>query len=169
MPQLSRRALALFLVEQVFEVGVSLAQLGLELELVTHGIEVEGLAGAEDDGLFGEVAVRGVVQTICGFAHCQSAFSKSAHVRAHEATQHIPSIKSRSSIFTFRGRSVLFFSSCSEMYGYCANSSLRSSGRMCVRCCQRLSLVFMPRSIDGRVPMPRLGCLCLLARPLRRP
>jgi hypothetical protein len=29
----------------------------LEFQLVAHGIEVEGLAWAEDDGFFGEVAV----------------------------------------------------------------------------------------------------------------
>lgn len=57
VPELSCRAFALFLVEEVFEFGVSHAEVGLEFQLVAHGIEVEGLAWAEDDGFFGEVAV----------------------------------------------------------------------------------------------------------------
>lgn len=61
VPQLARRVLAFAVVELVLEFGVPLAQDALELDLVSHRGEVEGLAGAEDDGLLGEIAVVGVV------------------------------------------------------------------------------------------------------------
>ncbi len=48
-------------VESVFEVGVALAQEGVEMGFVGHGVEVEGLTGGEDDDLLGEVAVIWVV------------------------------------------------------------------------------------------------------------
>lgn len=57
VPELSCCAFAFLFVEEVFEFGVSPAEVGLEFQLVAHGIEVEGLAWAEDDGFFGEVAV----------------------------------------------------------------------------------------------------------------
>ncbi len=54
----------LFGVKGIFEVSVSLAEEGVEMGFVGHGVEVEGLAGGEDDDLFGEVAVIWVVQAI---------------------------------------------------------------------------------------------------------
>ena len=55
----------LFGIEGVFEGGVALAEEGVEMGFVGHGVEVEGLARGEDDDLFGEVAVAGIVQAVC--------------------------------------------------------------------------------------------------------
>ena len=52
-------------VEVVFELDVAPGQERLELELVLEVGEGEGLAGTEDDDLFGEVAVVGVVEAVC--------------------------------------------------------------------------------------------------------
>ena len=60
VPKLTGIAIGLG-VELVFEVGVALAQLPVEFGIVAHGVEVEGLAGAEDDHLLGKIAVVGVV------------------------------------------------------------------------------------------------------------
>lgn len=48
-------------VEGVLELAVALAEEGVEFELVADGAEVKGLARGEDDDLFGEVTVVGVV------------------------------------------------------------------------------------------------------------
>lgn len=48
-------------VERILEVGVALAQEGVKMGFIGHGVEVEGLAGGEDDDLLGEIAVIGVV------------------------------------------------------------------------------------------------------------
>ena len=61
MPELARRVVALPVVQVVLELGVALAQPRVELDLVPHRVEVERLPGAEDDGLLGEVPVRGIV------------------------------------------------------------------------------------------------------------
>ena len=52
-------------VEGVFELGVALAQEGVELGLVAHRVKVEGLARVEDDSLLGEVAIVGVIEAVC--------------------------------------------------------------------------------------------------------
>lgn len=65
MPQLAGRVLPLLVVEQVLELGVPASQLGLERKIIAEGVEVEGLSGAENDGLLGEIAVMGIVQAIC--------------------------------------------------------------------------------------------------------
>ena len=48
-------------VESVFEGSIALAKERMEMGFIGHGVEVEGLAGGEDDDLFGEVPVVGVV------------------------------------------------------------------------------------------------------------
>lgn len=65
VPELTSRVfLAFFLVKLVFEGGVAAAELGLELDLVADGAEVEGLAGRKDDCLFRKIAIRGIVETV---------------------------------------------------------------------------------------------------------
>jgi hypothetical protein len=51
-------------VQRVFEGNVTVSELLVELVLGFHGVEVEGIAGGEDDDLFGEVAVVWVIQTV---------------------------------------------------------------------------------------------------------
>lgn len=48
-------------VESVFEIGVALAQEGVEMGFVGHGVEVEGLTGREYDDLLREVAIIWIV------------------------------------------------------------------------------------------------------------
>lgn len=64
--------------------------------------------------------------------------------------QHLPSMKSLVSILHFWGLSVLALRSRTDSCGYWANSVERSSGMRLFRCCHRLSLAFMPRSLDAR-------------------
>lgn len=51
-------------VEGVFEFDVAFRKNSLKIDFVVEGGEVEGLARGEDDNLFGEVTVVGVVQTV---------------------------------------------------------------------------------------------------------
>ena len=60
MPELAG-VIKLFGVEGVFKGSIALAEERVEMGFVGYGIEVEGLAGGEDDDLFGEVAVIRVV------------------------------------------------------------------------------------------------------------
>lgn len=53
-----------FLVEGVFEFGVAFSEEAVEVEIVANGGEVERFARVEDDDLFGEVAIIGVVKTV---------------------------------------------------------------------------------------------------------
>lgn len=53
-----------FLIQRILEGGVALPQCGMELRLVAHTAKVEWITGCEDDNLFGEVSVIGIVQTI---------------------------------------------------------------------------------------------------------
>ena len=55
-----------FSVEDIFEGSVAVAEEGAEFGFVAYAIEVEGVAWAEDDDLFGEISIIGVVETICG-------------------------------------------------------------------------------------------------------
>ena len=50
-----------FSIEGIFESGVTLAEQGVEMGFVGDGVEVEGLAGGENDDLFGEVAIIWIV------------------------------------------------------------------------------------------------------------
>lgn len=51
-------------VQRVFKSNVAVSELLVELVLGFHGVEVEGVAGGEDDDLFGEVAVVWIIQTV---------------------------------------------------------------------------------------------------------
>lgn len=53
-------------IEGVFEGGVVVSEDGLEFCFVFEGVEGKGGGGGEDDGGFGEVAVVGVVEAVCG-------------------------------------------------------------------------------------------------------
>ena len=53
-----------FGIEGIFEGGIALAEEGVEVGFVGHRVEVKGLAGGEDDDLFGEVAIVRIVQAI---------------------------------------------------------------------------------------------------------
>lgn len=79
MPQLAE--VVVFLqVERILEVGVAMPQLLEEFVLRLHGVEVERVAGREDDDLLGEVAVAGVVQAVLNeiaHEHPHSAWSLS--------------------------------------------------------------------------------------------
>jgi len=62
MPQLSRIiGRREFRVELILKLGITLAELSVELGLIAERGEVEGLARREDDGLFREVTIVGVV------------------------------------------------------------------------------------------------------------
>jgi hypothetical protein len=50
-----------FLVELVFELGISLAQLLVKLGLVLDIVEIEALPWCENDNLLREIAIRRVV------------------------------------------------------------------------------------------------------------
>ena len=63
MPQLSG-VIRHFKIKLVFKGSISLAQLGVEFRLVGHAIEIEGLAGVEDDSLLGKVAIIWIVKAI---------------------------------------------------------------------------------------------------------
>ena len=63
MPQLSA-LIEDFSIQGVFESSIALSQLLVKLRLIGHAIEIESLAGAEDDDLFGKVAIVGIVKAI---------------------------------------------------------------------------------------------------------
>lgn len=64
MPELPDVVDALFCIEGVFKLGVSLAEDAGKIEVVGEGGKVKGLAGREDDGLLGKVAVVWVVEGV---------------------------------------------------------------------------------------------------------
>ena len=64
MPELADVIDALFCVQGVLKLGVSLAQDAGKVEVVGEGGKVKGLAGGEDDGLFGEVTVVWIVEGV---------------------------------------------------------------------------------------------------------
>ena len=63
MPKLTR-VVGGVLVEGIFELGVAVAEERVKFGFVAHGIEVEGLAGVEDNSLFGKVAIIRVVKAV---------------------------------------------------------------------------------------------------------
>ena len=63
MPQLSS-LIGHFKIKLVFKISVALAQLAVECELVGHAVEIEGLAGVEDDSLFGEVTIVRIIEAV---------------------------------------------------------------------------------------------------------
>lgn len=82
----------------------------MELELVADGTKIEGLAGCEDDDLLGEIAIVGVVETIClcmivmvSRISCQLLMKPPWW---EEQGSNQPSMKSRMSILTLLGRSL---------------------------------------------------------------
>lgn len=64
MPKLPS-LVVLFSIQIVFECGISFAELSVESFFIGQRFEVERLPGRENDCLFGEVAVRGIIQTVC--------------------------------------------------------------------------------------------------------
>ena len=63
MPQLSS-VIGHFKIKLVFKGGVAMAQLAVKFRLVGHAIEIEGLAGVEDDGMFGKVPIIRIIETV---------------------------------------------------------------------------------------------------------
>ena len=63
MPQLSS-VIGNFKIKLVFKGSVAPAQLAVELRLVGHAIEIEGLAGVEDDSLFGKVTIIWIIEAV---------------------------------------------------------------------------------------------------------
>ncbi len=63
MPELTG-LVGLFLIQSVLESGVALPQYGVEFRLIAHTAEVEWVTWCEDDHLFGEISVVGIIQTI---------------------------------------------------------------------------------------------------------
>lgn len=97
MPQLSRD-IRVYFVESVFKLGVALAQEPVEGGPVFYIVEVEWLAGAEDSRVFGEVTVMWVVEAVyTGYVREEMSMLGS--------WQSSPSMNSRVSILTWRGRS----------------------------------------------------------------
>ena len=63
MPQLSG-VIWHFKIKLVFKGSVALAQLAVEFGLVGHAIEIEGLAGVEDDSVFGKVTIMWIIEAV---------------------------------------------------------------------------------------------------------
>ena len=63
MPQLSS-VIGHFKIKLVLKSGVAVAQLAVEFRLVGHAIEIEGLAGVEDDSLFGKVTIIWIIEAV---------------------------------------------------------------------------------------------------------
>ena len=63
MPQLSS-VNGHFKIKLVFKGSIALAQLGVKFGLVGHAVEIEGLAGIEDDGLFGKVTIIRIIEAV---------------------------------------------------------------------------------------------------------
>ena len=63
MPQLPS-VVGHFKIKLVFKSSVALAQLAMEFGLVGHAIEIKGLAGIEDDSLFGKVTIIRIIKAV---------------------------------------------------------------------------------------------------------
>ena len=63
MPQLSS-LIGHFKIKLVFKIIVGLAQFAVVCDLVGHAVEFEGLAGVEDDSLFGEVTIVRIIEAV---------------------------------------------------------------------------------------------------------
>lgn len=99
----------------------------MEVRLTGHLVEVKRLTGTEDDDLFREVAIVGVVQAIYishQYASCSLGPEKP------------PSMKSRASILTLLGLSFRPLKAFAVTIGYRSKSLDFSCGNKSVRCCQ---------------------------------
>lgn len=86
-------------VESVLKIGISLTEKVLKVIFIGHACEIKGFVRCKDDGLFGEVAIVGIVETVYHWTqHLCSSTS-----RSHSD---IPSMNSRVSILTLFGRSL---------------------------------------------------------------
>lgn len=115
MPQLPRD-IRLHLIQQVFELGVALAQESVERGAIFDVVEVEWLARAENGCVLGEIAVMRVVEAV---------YSDNVRMCAlvELRCRNSPSTNSRVNIFTCRGRSRRFRSSFAVTVGYSLYSS----------------------------------------------
>lgn len=120
VPQLTRNVW-ISCVELVFKFGVSLSEEFVKCWSIFNRVELEWFAWAENRRVFGKIPIVRVIKTVC-FTQSQ----KMSHFTT--GPRNSPSMNSRVSILTWRGRSRRFRSSLAVTVGYFRYSSSMSLG-----------------------------------------
>lgn len=120
VPQLTRNVW-IGCVKLVFEFGVSVSKKFVECWAIFDGVELERFARAENCRVLRKIPIVRVIKTVC--------ITQSQNVsKSIIGSRHSPSINSRVSILTWRGRSRRFRSSFAVTVGYFRYSSSISLG-----------------------------------------